>query len=141
MSDEMIQKSKRANAAFMILMKRITPETAKEYAMIGHVLQFFEEIPELTKIIKGSNGTISKIELDFKEMAESFEQERIVLKAKVTELREQMKVAAERVKNKQREIDILQSKIDEKIKSEFDSNLDDDLGFEDFEDIDISDVD
>ena len=119
-------------------MKRITPETAKEYAMVSNVLGFFEEIPKLSSAINGNNGALSKIEQDFKEMSEAFEQERITLKAKVTELREQIKVTAERVKTKQKEIDILQSKLDEKIKSEFDSNLDD-LGFEDFEDIDISD--
>jgi predicted nucleic acid-binding Zn-ribbon protein len=139
MSEEMIQKSKRAHQSFLILMKRIIPETAKEYAMVSNVLGFFEEIPKLSSAINGNNGALSKIEQDFKEMSESFEQERISLKAKVTELREQVKVTTERVKTKQREIDILQSKIDEKIKSEFDSNLENDLGFEDFEDIDISD--
>lgn len=139
MSEEMIQKSKRAHQSFLVLMKRITPETAKEYAMVSNVLGFFEEIPKLSSAINGNNGALTKIEQDFKEMSEAFEEERITLKAKVTELREQIKVTTERVKTKQREIDILQSKLDEKIKSEFDSNLENDLGFEDFEDIDISD--
>lgn len=139
MSEEMIQKSKRAHQSFLVLMKRIIPETAKEYAMVSNVLGFFEEIPKLSSAINGNNGALTKIEQDFKEMSEAFEQERITLKAKVTELREQIKVTTERVKTKQREIDILQSKLDEKIKSEFDSNLENDLGFEDFEDIDISD--